>query len=247
MQNQYTYYKEYTSPKDASKQFIIRSMVLADVEEAVKLMVETHEVCHPIMVCIPYNKEIYTEMLTRLVSTTVVDDLSTAIFDKETNKMVGVIYAQDLFSKRVDNSDLVLKWPEFRPYVECIAAFKGKHEKLLTVKGPNEGVNVFYMTVRMDYQTHGLGTKLVFAITDHPKLTPYPHITGIAVSSFTVKIVDKLKSLGYDTFLDTVEYDTFKDSTGTCPFANIKEELKKRNLSEDHRLTLIVLDKPKRE
>jgi len=245
MQSDYTYCKEYTSPKDTSKTFTIRSLVKSDIDNVVKLMVQTHEVCHPMLICIPYRPDIYSQMLTRIITNCWEEDLSVVVIDKSTGDLAGVIWGKDLFTKEVDNSDLIAQWPEFKSYAECIAIFNSRLPEYLTVTGPMQIMKMFYMTVNVKYQTYGLATQLISCLADHPKISQYPIIIGQGVSKFTVNIVAKFEQMGAKV-IDSVEYEKFQASNGEYPFKNIKEELKKKNLSNEHGCyTFIVYDKTK--
>jgi len=182
-------------------------------------------------------------MLTRLITSIADEDLSIVVVDNSTNALVGVILGKDLATPDVDNSDLVAQWPEFQAYRECIFTFNVRHPELFTTTGLGQKAKLFYMTVKVESQGHGLATMLVGAGLEHSKLNKFPVVVGQAVSKFTVKIVQKMESMGIKV-IDSEEYEKFKTEKGEYPFGKIKEELAKKRLSEEHLyLTLIVMDK----
>mmetsp|Transcript_36167 Transcript_36167/g.42281 ORF Transcript_36167/g.42281 Transcript_36167/m.42281 type:complete len:257 (+) Transcript_36167:41-811(+) len=244
----FSYFKVVTRNK---RPFLIRSMLKEDIEPCVELMAACHENYHPIMICIKFNKEIYTEMLRRRIHSVIDQDMSLVCVDVQAKKIIGVCLGSDVASRGGGKSmeDLFQKYPEFKHYREIVAVFDKKFAEYYKPSGPGKVAYPFYLTVNPKYQSFGLATHILKAvIEEHPKYLPYDVIIGGAVSNHTPKIGYKLNQMVPSRVFrvaDACEYETFVSSDGTKPFANIKEELTKRNMEPEHLYyTLVLWERP---
>src|SRR5689334_10842089 len=98
----FSYFKVVVRNK---RPFLLRSMLDEDIEPCVELMTACHEVYHPVMICLKFNKEIYMEMLRRRIQSVIAEDLSIVCIDIQTKKIVGVCLGTDLNSKNTKNND----------------------------------------------------------------------------------------------------------------------------------------------
>ena len=232
----FSYFKVVVRNK---RPFLIRSMLKEDIEPCLELMAQCHENYHPMMICLKFNKEVYMELLRRRIESVIDEDMCIVCVDIQTKKIAGVCLGSDAKTKSGPNTDdLLQKYPEFKYYREVVSGFNRKYPQYYHPKEAGVVGYPFYLTVHPEFQSFGHATQILKAILDeHPKYLRYTYLVSGAVSNHTLKIGYKLnQSLGTRVFrvADAVEYETFQSSDGTKPFANIREELAKRNMEPEH-------------
>jgi len=181
-------------------------------------------------------------MIRALVGSVLDQDLSVVAIDKSNGKIVGFIGAYDnakpmQMPENINDAD-----PEFMPLMECLGVFKKKYPQYFELKEEKKVAHLCFLVVDLSYQGYGLATGISDVVKDHPKLLEFGVLEAEAASKYSLSIFQKL---GFKV-VDSVEYETLETATGERPFKDIKENLKKKNLSEEHlNFSFCVLDRTK--
>ena len=227
----YTYYQEYPSRKDSSNKFIIRSFQEIDLDETAKLIADIHESHHPAMINVPnIKKDIQIATLKGLIESIRDQDLSVVVLDYNTQKIIGFMGVYDIAKPMTLPKELQGAWPEVDPFIECLSIFDTKYAEFRHLKEEKKLAHLFFLVTHPDYQGQGLATNIMKIIEDHPKLLEFKMFDADAASNYSQKLMEKF---GFKV-LETIEYEAMQTSTGEHPFKDIRENLRRKNLSEDH-------------
>lgn len=234
--NNFSYLKVAVVSK---KLFLIRSMLKEDIEPCVDLIVNCHESYHPMMICLNFNKKLYSELIRRKIQSVIDEGLSIVCLDLTSKKIVGVCLGCDALTQ--DNGecdDILQQYPEYRYYQELMGVFSKKYPKYFSPETRGISCIPFNLTIEQKYQSFGLATEILKVIVDeHPKYCRYSYLLTNAMSDHAVKFCYNLcKIQNYRVFhvIDAIESEKWKSSDGKRPFSNIKYELTKRGLEPEH-------------
>jgi len=240
--NQYTYYREFTSPKDPQKHFIIRSIDKSELDTVAELITDVHIASHPVTINLPIiRRDVLISIMRTLVGSVIDQDLSVVAIDKATGKIVGFMGGYDN-AKPWQMPNMDEQYPEFLPLIKCLGVFKERYPQYFNLKEEKKVAHLFFLVVDVEYQGYGLATGILQVVKDHSKLLEFDVLEGDAASKYSLSMLQKLDF----KVVDSVEYEKLETAEGEHPFKDIKENLKKKNLSQEHLyFSFCVLDRTK--
>jgi len=240
-----TFNKEYSSTKQFDKKFIIRSLATADIDEVANLVADVHFTCHPVIINLPETELVLEKLaeIRKYVIESIVDqDLSIVAVDQNNDKIVGFMGSFDRVKPPATMKSSIPN-PQAEAVWECVDIFTKKYPEFYNVTEEKKLGHICFLVVHMEYQGLGLATEIMKSVNEHPKLLEFEKLEGDAASAFSLSV---MKKVGFEVF-DAIEFEKMQTSTGIYPLKDIREALKKKNLSPDHlHWTAMVLDRTKR-